>query len=479
MSIAAPLHAVGLKRGGRHYGQPQPLEDRVRQEPAPEIGRIFVEDLVASSAILALSPEATRAQIIAAYGTDIGTLAARQKEADGFMLAVLECGMDRAVITQQDKRNAETNALKRLLEPLGINPQIALTAERSAMAPAELVAWLKDEYRAEIDRIARRIATTLHYLADHHVVGLVDWTSPDVCKFHYFAFNVRQAKTSTSKRTGDILAWNTLTTRTETTTETDRTRHTHHVVDAAVNAIADYARPMPPRITKLLETAPPWLRPHLVVIDGKETLSERITETVGSQVVVETHSVVRYDPAIAFGQFVLGGWNEADIIVPPVEKETESEVGDIGKMFLILLLLIGGVALIISLAVSVNNAKAAEAYSTYLAQNKAESATTFTTLRGKNLTLPVDYPLSYKGPSNAGGGPAIRFATVITDYRTSVDRWQDASLTRGPDGVLYGDIYLRHRFSLPFILHVHSAGETEIVYTVERLEEPTATATQK
>jgi hypothetical protein len=66
---------------------------------------------------------------------------------------------------------------------------------------------------------------------------------------------------------------------------------------------------MPRRIKALLDGAPPWLKPHLVIVDGTQTMAEEVTDTAG-KVSTTTISVVRYDPAVAFGQFALAGWDD-------------------------------------------------------------------------------------------------------------------------------------------------------------------------
>lgn len=87
--------SVELKRGGRHFGRPsQTVQERFRQDPPPEIGMIFVEDVVAQSAIMALTEKATRSQIIEAYANDICIIAERREEADTFMFRVLACAME-------------------------------------------------------------------------------------------------------------------------------------------------------------------------------------------------------------------------------------------------------------------------------------------------------------------------------------------------------------------------------------------------
>ncbi len=312
-TIAPPQQAVELTRGGRLFGRPeQTVQSRARQDPAPEIGKIFIDDLVTKSAILALTTTSGRDEIITAYGADIAALAQRRNEADAFMLRILTCAMDRFSV-DKDQHAAEKEALRSLLEPLGIAPQIALSGKRLAMPPEQLVDWLKTEFRSETDRIARRIATTLHYLADFNIVGLVDWLTADVCTFHYFTWSADHSSSSKTERTGDIMAWNTLITRVNHTTTLRRTRHTHHVVNAGMHLVTDYKGKMPKRVKRLIESAPAWLKPYLVVIDGTETLSERVTAVASEQTEQTVHSVVRYDPAIAIGPFILTGWNESEV----------------------------------------------------------------------------------------------------------------------------------------------------------------------
>ncbi len=112
------------------------------RNPSPEIGKIFIEDIVAVSAILALPDKPTRQQILDAYGKDVHALGKRRQEADGFMLAVLRCGMERAGVTNAEFINQE-EVFKTILQPLGITPQLDLTAEAHALPFEELAKRLK------------------------------------------------------------------------------------------------------------------------------------------------------------------------------------------------------------------------------------------------------------------------------------------------------------------------------------------------
>jgi hypothetical protein len=462
MNTAVPSKTVELTLKGRLYGQPaQTTLERALQEPPPEIGSIFVEDIKKASAILALPDEPTRSEIFAAYGKDILDLTRRRQEADRFMLAVLECGMDRFHV-EFGKRKAEKDSLQRLLEPLGVDPQIGLTADKSALPEAELTAWLKAAFHSEIGQIARRIATTLHHLADHQVVGLVDWKGLDVCMLHYFTWSAEHSSNTKHERTGDIMSWNTLTTTVAETIRLKRTRHTHHVVNAGVHQASDYKLRMPSRIKLLLANAPAWLKPHLVVIDGYETLSMETTTLADESVSEQVHSVMRYDPAVAIGNFTLAGWNEQD-----VQKES-ADATDWKKTLLVVPAIFGAVIALVSIFIHFNDKWSMERYEAYTQGLVGEQ---FTTVDGAAIKLPIDYKLVYHAAVERRSIMCFSTWAASNGEIPAREVWTNVLLPDSIEQWGYGDLDLRREFGLPFILHVSYAGPDKMNYTVERTEE--------
>jgi hypothetical protein len=463
----APLK-VELNRAGRLYGMPAlNLETRVRQEPPPEIGKIFVEDLVKKSAIMALPHEPTRGQILAAYKSDIALLTTRRNEADGFMKAVLETAIPKTGSYEDfDLKKKEWKMLQGLLRPLGITPQISFTAERAALPANELTVWLKSEFKAELDRIARRVATTLQYLADHNVVGLIEFPSTDVCKFHYFtwASDEKQVAVTDGDKTvsrGMISFERTVTNEASLI----RTRHTHHLVDAAIHRVADYKRPIPGRVKELLERAPAWLKENLLLIDGTETLTEEVTDVAG-KLTTNTVSVVRYDPAVAFGQFALAGCSESETQPEATVEETFWETGR--GVLLIAVSFIAAAVIGISILIHISNVNLEKDHQAYVEKNTmAAMGKQFNTKTGERLTLPIQYPLVYNGVVN-GTGFSISLKTIDAGNPAN-DMWsQFGQLNHFGDNVPYGDVDLT-KLNVPLIMHVLRADPDSITYTVEQV----------
>ncbi len=464
METADLLQAVELKQEGRIYGVPYETPQwRTQQEPAPEIGQIFLEDIKERSAILALSNTSTRQQVFEAYAADVDALTQRRQEADAFMLDVVICAMERFHVSAE-KQKQEIALLRSLLEPLGIAPEICLTAERCSMPVPELVEWIQIEFYREIDKIARRIAATLDHLAEHNVVGLLEWKDTDICKFHYFTWNTQHAeKTIETSMTGDIFAWNTVTTKIENVTRLNRIRHTHHVVNAGMHTVHDYARPMPPRVRALLKKAPPWLAPHLVVVDGTETLTERVTCFAGEQASVRTESVTRYDPAIELGRFVFAGWNESDLLPEPrVSFFTRIKQSWLPKV-LQLLMVIFVLELVYLASVLVIPKSESRSYQDYLTSLPRQ--TLHVTSRQGAIELPT-YPYVFLGGTPNGDG--VRLRGSLGSGNKEPGNNISIKLNRFRDE-LYGDINLRKLEGIPFIVHVQSATDAQIVYSVERL----------
>lgn len=462
-----PSQIVTLPWRGRSYGMPRlSLEQRYKVEPAPEIGKIFLEDLITKSAILALPADPSVEAIFSAYSEDITAIELRRKESDTFLFQVLACAMDYFNV-DESKRNSEVEALTKLLVPLGIMPQIALTAEKCALPARELTAWLKAEFLTEMDRIARRIAVTLHYLADQHVVGLVDWKSSEILKFHYFTWSVEHSSTTSQKRTGDVMAWNTLTTTQVDTAKIERARHTHHVIRAAVHSLADYKQPMPRHIEALLTHAPVFLRKHLLVVDGTEVLSEKASEIAGESVKVSTTSVTRYDPAITFGSFVFGGWSADDLLpesqtnrdTPKKSSWTFSWPVAFGLMVVI------GCVCAIFYALNKVEKSSFRAYQNYLAVQPVSSQV-MTARDGERIMLPVEYSLVFKG-NFSRESTSVRLMTYSYVGNEQKPVFREVMLPSKHKGTAYGDVDLRHSLGIPVILHVRSLEDGKLSYTTE------------
>lgn len=495
-----------LLLGGRHYGAFMDAADRLSQE-VPDFLDPLVTDFRQSSKLLALNPTSNldHDMIFDAYKADVLFLSGRQSDFEQMIKSAVAASMkykdNRSQISyidgydEHDRPRRRTKAedwdtIKAHMPRMENIPLIDLSAERASHPAGQLLAELKNEVEAGINRLLRRICFWLDELVDREYIGLVAFTGSTAGHYYYFRPFVteeeinRKAQETVSEDPlrpfGSRITYKTVDKRTYRVTESLE-RHDHHIVRAKIEVLEDFQQLIPSRILEnLLNKTPGWLRSHLRVVSGeitKEEIRRRIVRE--HEETLEIVSVWKGSPAITIGPYALAGWSSDDIARDSSNywrgrrvstKETRRRRnGIIAKISLILLIVASAVFGVSQCTISQNQGIQL-AYKRYQREH-ASGHKIFKVQQNQKITLPQGEILYYLGsPRNSmGSGFQPTFSTSPTAWKNEGDRyqfgWQD--FKHGPDRVSYGTVDLSPTLGIPAKMNMLSTNEGQITFTID------------
>ena len=301
----------------REFGGNLTDEERYQQ---PEIPRIFDEIrayLRTQSALLELSAEASRDQILEAYQDDLELLNGSRGDFVGFGKSAIRNSIieDTSDSEIDEKTEKIWSDLEERIPEAGNVSLLRLPAEQAGKSDQEMLEYLQGDFENGIDRLVRRMSYWLQLLVEKDLIGIIEWfgeAEKDVCRYHYFRQNLEERVVERQKRQkrnrefgGDVME-DELRKQ-----EFKQERHTHHVVDATPHVLDEYAKEVPQRVADFIESVPDWLMPHLQLVDGTITEEDIVKERVGNGVVVESEKIGEwvYSPAVTLGPFAMIGWS--------------------------------------------------------------------------------------------------------------------------------------------------------------------------
>jgi hypothetical protein len=331
MTSAVLQTALLVTVGGREFGNEAETLGLRLQKPLPPT---FIDIAVAmqnDSALVALSGNVSKDEILDAYGKDVEMLNARLNDFRGFVNNIARFSIIGANQMAQNLGERVSKGLELMAKDMPVMTEgalIQLTAELYTLPEAELLEHLRGEMDRAIDRVVRTMALWLDNAVESQVVGLIDWpggADKSACSFYYYRGDVSEhivdrtrhiedSKRDMSKPDGRQVT-RTITEVTSTKATLRRERHTHEVVRAREHQLAAYVGEIPLFAQEFIAAIPAWLAPFCRTVDGM-VVQERV-HTTGSESVEETDervvSVYEYDPAVTCGPFVLLGWGARDL----------------------------------------------------------------------------------------------------------------------------------------------------------------------
>ncbi len=166
----------------------------------------------------------------------------------------------------------------------------------------------------------------LDQLVSSQQVGVIDWLTGDVCRYHFVRAVIVQS-TGPSVTTRSDNGHTLRETTKQTILETHRAAlHTHELVNARKHRLPALEVPKPRGVHELISTIPVWLQPYIRVVAGdqiRESVIERDLRTDTREQTTERVLFSR-DPAVVLGRYVLAGWTDRDIehamTLPPLSK---------------------------------------------------------------------------------------------------------------------------------------------------------------
>lgn len=198
-----------------------------------------------------------------------------------------------------------------------------MTADVRPLAARTVYEKLYAKLHRACEQLASGFVSLLDNMRDKSLVGTIHWTTESDCKLDFFRHVVIHESKTTVTRTSEqvtddespILRFR----ETESVQVSDQhclAQHEHHVTQAVAHKIEERWYPIPLQFQPLLDAIPPWLRPHVRILEGHQYL-ERIFVKNLRQREWQTEPIVRrefeVEPAILIGSYVLAGWGQAEL----------------------------------------------------------------------------------------------------------------------------------------------------------------------
>ena len=501
---------LAMLLGPRSYGNAGLKTPAMFQQNIPPGFEPIADDIHGALQLLKLERGATRDAIYDAYRRDIALLNSRR---DGF-IAFIKAGI-RASIVRAKKlagesyydpdKDVETqwSTIEKVIPPAGHAPFITLSADHAALGEAELLSHLHSEANVAPQQLLKLVCFWFDILVSKEFVGLVQFTSAEAARYHYFRPQVTRTTVKSVNEDKQIgfdptapMGEQTIYERTqgeiiEVTTTLER--HDHDIVHARTHSVEEYPDQMPQRVVDFLNATPAWLRKHLVVVSGTITMERVRRRVVATEQVGEiVTSVYKASPAIALGSYAPIGWSGDDMLreatsffsqklAQPAKRVVRNKTLMIVAATLLIVSAIIGA---IWYAISESNRASAEAYQAYhqeysagrqvltiektsVSYNYRSGGTETTVTKSAMITLPGGQPLYYLGKVQ---GPGSNYTFTFTpDPKTA---WQTGArqnlvLPNNHNKVHYGTVDLGPNLGIPAMMHVLHADETTVQFTID------------
>jgi len=204
-----------------------------------------------------------------------------------------------------------------------------LSAELLAKPFDQVHKQLQRSLQQTAHRMVQSVFDAMDRLVDRSVLGLIEWTSEEVCKFHFFrekSHYQRTKRTSHNQNRREYDAeedtWEVeevSVTETREQEQTSRFRHEHQVMDARRLAHDSTRVAVPIAIQPIVHKLPNWLTPETSIVTGdlfcEEVIEQPRRKRQWLKEILKKHKVrVEYDPAIVIDRFVLTGWGEQEML---------------------------------------------------------------------------------------------------------------------------------------------------------------------
>lgn len=225
----------------------------------------------------------------------------------------------------------ETAREKFAFPPSGLDK--TLSAELLLTPPSAVHGALVRELRTQLKQFADHVFATLDRLVDDKAVGLIEWLSDSLCRFHFFrdvvvhnseTSNLDEVRAVITDKTSGRLMTQVSEIRNQAGTNVYRlARHEHDLMNAVRESIDETTLIIPRAIEAVIAEIPDWLLDMSGIISGdcvRERIIERDLRTDAWESTEQEVVRVYFDPAVTVGDYVLIGWGEADI---HREKQTQ------------------------------------------------------------------------------------------------------------------------------------------------------------
>ena len=268
--------------------------------------------------------------IVRAFCKDVALLETMASQWRGFTKKLKASQLDLSVyqdVPKKQRADALADVMRRMgHQPARLIDDVNVLTGTLLTKPMQVVySELQVVFREVTRKFANGLRSDLEQLSDVRVVGLIDWASKDVCKFHFFEHRLRvvsgKQRTKTSRRivetdegwARELKVLKKLSGKSIHSV----TRIEEQLMGARAYSHDSAPLPTPERIKALIKSVPEWLKPELAIVEGEKYREDRVLLTryqkqwtvteVGKR--IEPH----FDPAVTlFNEFVLAGWDHRE-----------------------------------------------------------------------------------------------------------------------------------------------------------------------
>ena len=345
---AAPMPAAeptyGIRVAGRLYPprlRPQsdlPLLERERERNGVVAVRML-EGLPWRTR--SLDEFANLSEIVKCYEDSLRLLELRHQEVSDLLWEVCQRNLTVQVsgFSASDPRIAEVESrlTRQRFEQAAFKhfkPDSVLSAELLANSMQNVHSRLNRSLEQTTHRVVQSTFEAMDRLVDRSVLGVIDWTSDSVCKFHFFKEASQYRREATHAQQSEIKymedEWKveeTTITNTQEVESRTRSRHEHHLMDAERVEIRSDAVVVPIAIQPIIDKIPAWLAPEAKIVTGQQFREDIIEQQCQKRVWLKEYIKTRkirthFDPAVVIGHFVLTGWGEQETLEEASRRHT-------------------------------------------------------------------------------------------------------------------------------------------------------------
>ncbi len=255
-------------------------------------------------------------------------------------------GRDLYGTVDQMSKSAQQKWKQELINGLVWPSDAALSGVKASLSLLPLSdsrAELSVDLAGKLNSIAMQMVTHLSLLVERKVCGLVEWYSPNACKYQFYVRQIVSSEMPELQTRTNVYSQNlnSMAGRTQFSGKHEKTIswHIHELINAIEVHPGNTSMTIPANRLTIIHSIPGWLNGTVRIVEGTLIREIKIIEDCESDTwtdFVESPTLF-HDPAIVLGAFVLSGWKEStEPMIDPKsvpQKENPSRGGLLQSLF--------------------------------------------------------------------------------------------------------------------------------------------------
>lgn len=290
-----------------------------------DLAKVLNAKLCSAVALPTFGDSATSfVELVAAYKTAWAKLETCKSEWISFLsfvplFDVTVDGRDLFGTVDQMSKSAQQTWKQELISDLVWPSDTALSGVKASLSLLPLPdskTELAVDLASKINSVAMQMVNHLSLLVERKVCGLVEWYSPNACKYQFYVRQIVSSEIPGLQTTRIVYSENldSMARRTQFSGKHDKTIswHIHELINAIEVHPGNTSVTIPANRLPIIRSIPSWLNGSVKVIEGTLIREIQIIEDCESDTwtdFVETPALL-LDPAIVLGSYVLSGWKE-------------------------------------------------------------------------------------------------------------------------------------------------------------------------